>query len=113
MGTTGLKRTKPTYYINPQPDMKLPVYYDTLHQGQKREVREEYIHRQKGLCHHCKAPLNKEPDAFILEKPLSVELYPTGFFIHPVHLHHSHDTGLTIGAVHAYCNAVLWEYYGE
>lgn len=32
---------------------------------------------------------------------------------YPVHLHHDHKTGLTIGAVHAKCNAVLWQYYGE
>jgi hypothetical protein len=30
-----------------------------------------------------------------------------------VHLHHSHETGMTIGAVHARCNAVLWQYHGE
>ena len=40
-------------------------------------------------------------------------LFPESFFKYPVHLHHSHDTGKTIGAVHAYCNAVLWEYYGQ
>jgi hypothetical protein len=28
-------------------------------------------------------------------------------------LHHCHQTGLTIGAVHAKCNAVLWQYHGE
>ena len=32
---------------------------------------------------------------------------------HPIHLHHDHDTDLTIGAVHAYCNAILWEYHNE
>ena len=40
-------------------------------------------------------------------------LFPPNFFKWPVHLHHSHDTGMTIGAVHARCNAVLWQYHGE
>jgi len=40
-------------------------------------------------------------------------LFPRGFFGYPIHLHHSHDTGMTIGAVHAHCNAVLWQYEGE
>jgi hypothetical protein len=33
--------------------------------------------------------------------------------LHPVHLQHSHVTGLTEGAVHAFCNAVLWQYEGR
>jgi hypothetical protein len=40
-------------------------------------------------------------------------LFPELFLKYPVHLHHSHVTGLTIGAVHAYCNAVLWVYHDE
>lgn len=39
-------------------------------------------------------------------------LFPKGFFDHPVHLHHNHDTGLTIGAIHCYCNAISWQYHG-
>ena len=35
------------------------------------------------------------------------------FFKWPVHLHHCHDTGMTTGAVHCYCNAVLWQYPGK
>jgi hypothetical protein len=45
--------------------------------------------------------------------PIDRELFPPGFFNYPVHLHHSHNSGLTIGAVHSYCNAVLWHYHGE
>lgn len=44
---------------------------------------------------------------------LQRKIFPKGFFDRPVHLHHSHDTGLTIGAVHAVCNAVLWIYHRE
>ena len=49
----------------------------------------------------------------IAEKHVTHYLFPDGFFKHPVHLQHDHDTGLTEGAVHAYCNAVLWEYFGR
>lgn len=32
---------------------------------------------------------------------------------YPVHLQHNHDTGMTEGAVHARCNAVMWQYLGR
>ena len=48
-----------------------------------------------------------------MEKWIDEELVPENFFKYPVHLHHSHYTGMTIGAVHANCNAVLWQYHGE
>ena len=32
---------------------------------------------------------------------------------HPIHLQHSHNTGVTEGAVHNYCNAVMWQYDGR
>lgn len=44
---------------------------------------------------------------------VNMKLFPPNFFKHPVHLHHDHQTGMTIGAVHNHCNAVLWQYYGE
>lgn len=93
--------------------MQLPTMYNGLGPHEKRPVRERYIELQKGLCWHCKAPLAGEPPTEVLTKLVDVELFPANFFRSPVHLHHSHDTGLTIGAVHAYCNAVLWQYYGE
>jgi len=93
--------------------MKLPVNYDNLSREKRREVREEYIRIQEGLCCHCEGSLKKRPPFKILAKPVDQGLFPEGFFRWPVHLHHSHDNGLTIGAVHAYCNAVLWQYYGE
>jgi hypothetical protein len=30
-----------------------------------------------------------------------------------IHLQHCHKTNMTEGAVHAYCNAVLWQYEGK
>jgi len=90
--------------------MKLPVKYNDYPYTERWKIREEYIKVQKGLCYYCKDELDKEP---IKDKEITPSLYPNGFFNHPIHLHHSHVTGLTIGAVHCYCNAVLFEYYGE
>lgn len=88
----------------------LPTDYTLLTAKQRRIVREQYILNQKGLCAHCKNPLHTEPVTILI---ISKELFPTGFFNNPVHLHHNHNTGMTIGAVHAKCNAILWQYFGE
>lgn len=94
-------------------NITLPTHYESLNPKQKREVREKYIELQKGLCYHCNNPLDKEVTDKEKELEITPELYPPNFFKYPVHLHHSHETGLTIGAVHNYCNAILWEYFGE
>jgi hypothetical protein len=88
----------------------LPVYYDKLTQRERASVRAQYVREQEGLCYHCKQELNLSPNMI---KSIDWHLFPKGFLNHPVHLHHRHDTGLTLGAVHAYCNAVLWQYHGE
>lgn len=93
--------------------MDLPVNYDKLKSHKKRIVREEYVKRQNGNCYHCGMPLDGPPSKEVADKPVLEKLFPRGFFNWPVHLHHSHDTGMTIGAVHSYCNAVLWQYHGE
>lgn len=93
--------------------MKLPVKYDDLHFYERRLIREEYVKVQNGLCHHCKSPLSGEPSPEIMAKKIKKSVFPVGFFKWPVHLHHSHNTGMTIGAVHNYCNAVLWQYHNE
>lgn len=90
--------------------MILPVNYDQLHHTERRAVREEYVKLQNGKCHLCGEPLDKEPKK---TKKITPKLYPPNFFKYPVHLHHRRDTGMTVGAVHCYCNAVLWEYHGE
>lgn len=93
--------------------MDLPVNYDKLPQAKRRLVREEYVRLQDGLCHHCGAPLTGNPTKEVEALWVRTALFPPGFFRNPVHLHHHHDTGMTIGAVHARCNAVLWQYNGE
>jgi hypothetical protein len=94
-------------------DLKIPAVYAELEWQERRAVREKYVELQRGLCHHCGAPLTGPALDAIREKRIDRKLYPPNFFKYPVHLHHSHDTGLTIGAVHNYCNAVLWEHHGE
>lgn len=93
----------------------LPVRYDDCTWQERREVREEYIIVQKGLCWHCKEDIHKDPPKHITDLPLSRIMFGSQleFLKHPIHLHHDHNTGLTVGATHAYCNAVLAQYYGE
>lgn len=92
---------------------KLPVNYETLNPRQKREVREQYTREQAGLCFYCKQPLTGPPSVRVLELATDLRLFPPGFLNSPVHLQHCHKTGMTEGAVHAKCNAVLWEYEGR
>lgn len=94
-------------------DTKLPIKYSETHWSIRRDVRNEYVRLQKGLCYHCGSDLGGPPSREVRSQPITRELFPPNFFKHPVHLHHDHDADLTIGAVHARCNAVLWEYYGE
>lgn len=94
-------------------NMDLPVNYNEIHYTERRKVREEYVKRQGGNCCHCGAPLSGEPTKEIKEKWVNRRLFPPNFFKWPVHLHHNHDTGMTIGAVHNRCNAVLWQYHDE
>ena len=91
----------------------LPAFYDALTPDGRRSVREQYVREQSGKCHHCKAPLDGQPAEAVLRQKITRRLYPPNFFKYPVHLHHSRKTGLTIGAVHNHCNAVLWEHHGE
>lgn len=93
--------------------MDLPVNYEKCSRNMRRKVREEYVRLQDGNCYYCSAPLDGMPAPAIAIKKITKSLYPTGFFNHPVHLHHNHDTEMTIGAIHCHCNAVLWEYDNE
>jgi hypothetical protein len=93
--------------------MKLPINYNKSNSTLRRAVREEYIRLQKGICSHCGIPLNEDPPEEITRLKVNKSLFPKDFFKWSVHLHHDHNTGMTIGAIHNYCNAVLWQYYGE
>lgn len=86
------------------------VCYNLLSSTEKRIVREKYISFQKGKCFYCKEDLFKIPPKHITDKPINLRLFPINFLKSPIHLQHNHITGMTEGAVHAYCNAVMWQY---
>jgi hypothetical protein len=91
----------------------LPVEYDNLNWLERSAVREQYIKEQKGDCYWCKEPLQGEPPTHITDKKVNRGLFPYGFFVNLIHLQHDHGNGLTEGAVHAYCNAVMWQFHGR
>ena len=93
--------------------MELPINYDGSHWKVRSKARDEYVILQKGLCYHCGGSLSCDPPEDITELKINWDLFPPNFLKHPVHLHHDHKTSMTIGAVHSYCNAVLWQYHGE
>lgn len=93
--------------------MELPVDYTKLTPQQRREVRMEYIKEQNNLCMYCNETLDEKPPERITSKQINWKLFPENFLMYPVHLQHDHNTNLTEGAVHAYCNAVLWQYEGR
>lgn len=93
--------------------MNLPIKYSSSHWTVRRKARLEYIKQQEGLCWFCKKDLEGSPSQEVLDSPIDLRLFPKGMFDHPVHLHHDHNTDMTIGAVHARCNAYLWQYKGE
>ncbi len=103
---TFYKRSQLTKY-------NLPISYSKLSQEDRYMVREQYQETQKNVCIHCGSLLTDKPSKEFRNKYISKDLFPEGFFNNPVHLHHDHNTDMTIGAVHAHCNAVLWQYYGE
>ena len=91
-------------------DYELPVDYTKLKWGERRVVREQYIKEQNNKCYYCGGNLNENPPKKITDKPINWSLFPKGFLDHPIHLQHDHNSGMTEGAVHNYCNAVLWQY---
>lgn len=88
----------------------LTTDYTKLTASGRRVLREKYSERQGGLCMFCEQPLYEQPER---TKRIERKLFPDNFFKYPVHLQHCHKTNMTEGAVHAYCNAVLWQYHGR
>jgi len=97
------------YWVNPI----LPTDYTKLSPAQRRQVRLRYIKLQNGTCIHCGQSLKNSPSKLILGSKINWELFPPDFEAHPIHLHHNHLTGMTVGAVHMRCNAYLFQYKGE
>lgn len=88
--------------------MKLPVDYTQLNPKEKKLIREEYIKTQQGKCMYCGEDIYKYAPKHITDKKIDWSLFPVNFLKYPIHLQHNHTTGMTEGAVHNYCNAVLW-----
>jgi|GEM_PF-1148416 len=92
---------------------KLPTDYTKLHWTERRKVRAQYIEEQDGKCFFCEQSLNEKPPNEIGNKQINWKKFPPNFLKYPIHLQHDHHTGMTEGAVHAYCNAVWWQYHGR
>jgi hypothetical protein len=93
--------------------LDLPIDYNSADWVRRKLAREQYCIDQNWKCHHCGCDLKGDPPDDIINKRVDIKLFPKTMFKYPIHLHHCHKTGMTIGAVHAKCNAVLWQYYGE
>ena len=94
-------------------EYKLPIRYSRANAQERRAVREQYVREQEGLCYWCKQPLDQSPPPEIENKKINWRLFPLNFLKYPVHLQHNHGTDLTEGAVHARCNAYMWQYHGR
>lgn len=93
--------------------MKLPTKYNNLTSRQRQKVRELYVHFQHGRCWFCNEKLADDPPDKIKNAWIDWTLFPKGFLNATVHLQHDHTTGMTEGAVHAMCNAYMWQYEGK
>jgi hypothetical protein len=91
----------------------LPIDYTTLSAKARKSVREQYVKEQGNCCMYCGESLSKKAPSYVTSKQIDLSLFPPGFLKNPVHLQHDHYSGMTEGAVHAYCNAVLWQYEGK
>lgn len=91
----------------------LPVDYGSLSWSERKKVREQYIEEQDGKCFFCDCDLKEPPPKEVTDREIIWSYFPPQFLKYPVHLQHDHTTGLTEGAVHAYCNAVMWQHHGR
>lgn len=90
-----------------------PQDYTKLTPSERRALRLEYIKEQDNKCFYCNESLNQGAPQEVVSKPINWKLFPPNFLQYPIHLQHDHNTGMTEGAVHAYCNAVMWQYEGR
>lgn len=97
----------------PQTKYKLPVNYTELHWTERKQVRLQYIEEQNNICMYCGTSLSEPAPKHITDKYINWSKFPKNFLDYPIHLQHSHETGMTEGAVHNYCNAVMWQYEGK
>jgi hypothetical protein len=94
-------------------DYILPVPYSKTPYWERKQIREQYARIQGGKCYWCHQDLAGKPRSDVLALHVNLNIFPPNFLKHPVHLQHNHDTDMTEGAVHARCNAVMWQYHGR
>ena len=92
---------------------KLPVLYSKANSKERREIREQYAVEQGNMCYWCNSDLAAPLPKAIKETKINLKLFPPGFLRHPIHLQHDHSSDLTEGAVHARCNAIMWQYHNR
>ncbi len=92
---------------------KLPTDYTKLKWYERREVRQLYILKQKGKCFFCKEDLLQPAPKKITDKKIDWSYFPENFLKYPIRLQHCRKSRFTEGAVHNYCNAVMWQYHNR
>jgi hypothetical protein len=102
-----------TFPNDPSEPITLPAHYPSLSIFERRKVRDLYSSLQGGKCYHCEKALHRDPVSSVVRAKINWDNFPENFLDHPIHLHHDHDTGMTLGTVHAHCNAYLCQYLGE
>lgn len=93
--------------------MELPQIYKDLSWSDKKLCRELYTLEQDNRCWLCGSHLDDKPSKVYRGYTIHEGRFPSKFFDYPIHLHHDHIIGLTIGVVHAHCNAYLWQYENQ
>lgn len=91
--------------------MILPIDYTKATSAKRKIAREQYVKEQNEICYFCGESLLKIAPKKITKKKINWDLFPENFLKYPIHLQHNHKTGMTEGAVHNYCNAVMWQYF--
>jgi len=86
--------------------LELPIKYSSLSGERLSAVKEAYTCLQRERCWLCGNNLWDLPK-YIVENPKLMGLCGNQLAEHsPLHLHHDHDTGLTLGVTHAECNII-------
>lgn len=88
-------------------------YYSRMSQQERKETRERMVVEQGHKCWYCEQPLSGKPPKHIAEYPINLRMFPAGMLVYPIHLHHDHKTDECLGAVHAKCNAYMWQKYRQ
>ena len=91
--------------------MDLPTDYTKLDWHERKLVREQYVKQQNSKCYFCGEDFNSPAPKNITDKKINWSYFPDNFLKYPIHLQHNHETGMTEGAVHNYCNAVMWQHH--